>query len=199
MKKDLLSFYAIALIMILQGCATKPICYHSEASLPFFHRSTKTVFELIKDDKAINSFQFGVISAKDNDTLSYVLLAPLELTQSVGDLTDVNLSHAIPLLPAQVKELIRILNSSAEKWDTKFDAKDGISFEFLVSPENRIVPQSENVAVWYSTFKFYFQNNYDGPLGTVLFGEGVLQYFYRIEELSALRDFSRMLSLAIEK
>jgi hypothetical protein len=199
MKRILSTIFLGALMILLQSCATQPIFYHSEASLPYFHSSTKTVFQLIKDDNATNTFQFGVISAKDNDTLSYVLLAPAKQSQFVSDLTDVNLSYAIPLLPTQVKEFIKILNSSAEKWDTKFDVKDGISYEFMVSPENRIIPQSENVVVWYSTFKFYFQNNDDGPLGTVLFGEGLLQYFYRLEKASAIRDLSSMLSLAIKK
>ncbi len=199
MKNILSVIFSIALAILLQGCVTQPIFYHSEASLPYFHRSTKTVFQLIKDDNATNTFQFGVIAAKDNDTLSYVVLAPSKQTQLVNDLTDVNLNYAIPLLPSQVKEFIKILNSSAEKWDTKYDTKDGISYEFMVSPENRIIQQSENVATWYSTFKFYFQNNDDGPLGTVLFGEGLLQYFYRLEKSSAIRDLSSMLSLAIKK
>lgn len=199
MKNILSITSSIVLIILLQSCATQPIFYHSEASLPYFHSSTKTVFQLVKDVKATNSFQFGVISAKDNDTLSYVLLAPSKETQFVNNLTDVNLNHAIPLLPSQVKEFVKILNSSAEKWNTKFNTKDGINYEFMVSPENRIVQQSENVVIWYSTFKFYFQNNDDGPLGSVLFGEGVLQYYYRIEKLSAIKDLSSMLSIAIKK
>jgi len=199
MKNILYTIFLIALVILLQGCATQPIFYHSEASLPYFHRSTKTDFQIIKDANATNSFQFGVIAAKDNDTLSYVVLAPSKQTQLVvNDLTDVNLNYAIPLLPSQVKEFIKILNSSAEKWNTKYDSKDGISYEFMVSPENRIIPQSNNVVAWYSTFKFYFQNNDDGPLGSVLFGEGQLQYYYRIEKLSAIKDLSSMLSLAIK-
>jgi len=200
MKKFLLTVSTFTLVMILQSCATQPIFYHSEASLPYFYSSTKTVFKFIKNDNATNSFQFGVISAKDNDTLSYVLLAPSKSKSLfVSDLTDVNLSHAIPLLPAQVKEFIKILNSSAEKWDAKFDVKDGISYEFMVAPENRIITQSKNVVVWHSTFKYYFQNNDDGPLGTVLFGEGALQYFYKLEKSSAIRDMASMLQLAIKK
>ena len=199
MKNVLFTIFLLASIILLQSCATQPIFYHSEASLPYFHRSTKTVFELIKDDNSTNSFEFGVISAKDNDTLSYVLLAPSKNKQFVKVLTDVNLSYAIPLLPAQVKELINILNASAEKWDVKFDTKDGISYEFMVSPENRILPQSENVVVWDPTFKFYFKNNNDGPMGSVLFGEGLFQYFYKIKKSSAIRDLSSMLSLAIKK
>lgn len=199
MKNILFTIFSIALVILLQGCAIQPIFYHSQASLPYFHSSTKTVFKIIKDENATNSFKFGVISAKDNDTLLYVLLAPSKQAQFVSNLTDVNLSYSITLLPAQVKEFIKILNSSAEKWDTKFDVKDGISYEYIVSPENRIIPQSENVVVWYSTFKFYFQNNDDGPLGTVLFGEGLLQYFYRLEKSSEIRDLSSMLSLAIKE
>lgn len=216
MKNILSIIFSIALVILIQGCVTQPIFYQSEASLPYFHRSTKTVFHLIKNDNAIantihfgvitakdndttNTIQFGVIAAKDNDTLSYVVLAPPKRTQSLNNLTDFNLNCAIPLLPSQVKEFIKILNSSAEKWDTKYDTKDGISYEFMVSPENRIIQQSGNVATWYPTFKFYFQNNDDGPLGTVLFGEGLLQYFYRLEKLSDIRDLSSMLSLAIKK
>ena len=198
MKNIIFTIFLLASIIILQGCTTQPIFYHSEASLPYFDKSTTTVFELIKDDNASNTFQFGVIAAKDNDTLSYVLLAPSKQTQVVNNLTDVDLNYAIPLLPAQVKNFIKILNSSAEKWNTEFRTKDGINFEFMVSPENRIIPQSENVVKWYSIFKFYFQNNDDGPLGSVVFGEGQLQFFYRIEKLSAINDLASLLSMAIK-
>ena len=199
MKNYLLKIIIFSLILLLQSCVTQPIIYHSEASLPYFHRSTKTVFKLINDDKAMNYFQFGIITAKDNDTLMYVLLAPSVQGKFVTDLTDVNLAYSIPLLLPQVKEFIKVLNSSADKWDTEYLSHDGISYEFLVAPENKIVPQSENVVVWYSTFKFYFQNNDDGPLGTVLFGEGLLQELYRIEKLSEIRDLSNMLNIAIQK
>ncbi len=69
----------------------------------------------------------------------------------------------------------------------------------MVSPENKIIPQSENVVAWYPTFKFYFQNNDDGPLGSVLFGEGLLQFHYRIETNSAIKELASMLTLAIKK
>ena len=157
MKNILLLFFLLALLIMLQSCATQPILYHSEANLPYSHSSTKTVFKLIKDDYATNSFQFGVISAKDNDTLSYILLAPSKQAIAVNNLADVKLSYAIPLLTAQVKEFIKILNSSAEKWSNKFDSKDGISYEFIVSPENRIIPQSENVVVGILHLNFIFR------------------------------------------
>ncbi len=191
-------FLLIVTAIVLQSCATQPIFYHSKASLPYFHRSTKTVFQLIKDVNASSSFQFGVITARDNDTLSYVLLAPAKEQTSVNNLVDVNLSYSIPLLPKQVKEFIKILNASSDKWNNKFGSKDGINYEFMISPENLIIQQSENVVAWYSTLKFYFQNNEDGPLGSLLFGEGTLKYFYRLEEISEIKDLTNMLSLAIK-
>lgn len=201
MKIILSIIFSFALIILLSSCTIEPIFYHSEASLPYFHKSTKTTFQLVKDDNATSTFPFGVIAAKDNDTLSYVLLAPGKSKNyyDVNDLTDVNLSHAIPLLPEQVMEFIRILNSSAGKWNTRFDAKEGISYEFMVSPEDRIVPKSENVNMWYSTFKFYFQNNLNGPIGTIIFGEGLMKYFYTLEKVSEIRDLSSILSIALKK
>jgi len=191
-------FLLIVTAIVLQSCTTQPIFYHSEASLPYFHRSTKTVFQLIKDVSASSSFQFGVITARDNDTLSYVLLAPTKAQTSVNNLVDVNLSYSIPLLTKQVKEFIKILNASSDKWNNKFGSKDGINYEFMISPENLIIQQSENVVVWYSTLKFYFQNNEDGPLGSLLFGEGTLKYFYRLDKISEIKDLTNMLSLAIK-
>jgi len=197
MKKILLPFL-FTLIIMLQGCATEPIFYHSEASLPYFQHSTKTVFELIKDGNASSSFQFGVILAKDNDTLSYVLLAPTKEGKYANNLTDINLFCSIPLLPKQVKEFINILNTSSDKWNSKFDSKNGINYEFMVSPENQIILQSENVVAWYSTLKYYFQNNEDGPLGTLLFGEGKLNYFYKLNEISEIQKLINMLNIAIK-
>lgn len=200
MKNILHTILIIALIVLLQSCAIKPIFYHSEASLPYFHNSTKTVFELIIDNNSTNSFEYGVISAKDNDTLSYVILAP-SITQTVyvKELTDVNLSHAIPLLPSQVEEFIKILKSTEMMWDTKFDTKDGVSYEFLVAPEHKIVPKSENVLFWHPTFKFYYQNNKAGSLCSIIFGDGTLKYFYKIEKLSAVKELAYMLRIALKK
>jgi hypothetical protein len=192
-------YLLISFAIILQSCVTQPIFYHSEAELPFYHSSTKTIFKLIKEENASNNFQFGVVSAEDNDALTYVLFAPGKPNKIVNNLVDVNLSYSIPLLPEQVKEFIKILNSSADKWDDKFETKDGIGFEFLVSPENLVVQKSENVFIWYPTLRFYFQNNEDGPLGTLLFGEGTLSYFYRLEKVSELRELVSMLNLAIKK
>ena len=191
-------FLLIVMALILQSCATQPIFYHSEATLPYFYRSTKTVLELINDKNTSSLFQFGVITAKDNDTLSYVLLAPANEQKDITELADVNLSYSVTLLPKQVKEFIKILNSSADKWYNKFESKDGINYEFEVAPENLIVQQSENVSDWYSTLTFYFQNNEKGPLGTLLLGRGKLKYIYKLGKISEITDLTNMLTSAIK-
>jgi len=175
-------FFLTILAIIIQSCSVESVYYHSEAELPFYHRSTKTDFELVKNESNSNNFKFGVISAIDNDSLSYVVLAPAKAVTFVDELTDVNLSYSIPLLKTQVEEFSNILQSSVDDWDNKYKSRDGVNYEFLVSPENKIVQESANVFVWYSTLKYYFQNNEDGPLGTLLFGEGNLKYVYRFDK-----------------
>ncbi|HSH52666.1 MAG TPA: hypothetical protein VK982_13155, partial [Bacteroidales bacterium] len=166
---------------------------------PFYHRSTKTVFELVKNETKTNNFKFGVISAVDNASLSYVVLAPAKAVMYVDELTDANLSYSIPLLKSQVEEFVTLLQASVDDWDNKYKSRDGVNFEFLVSPENKIVQESANVFAWYSTLKYYFQNNEDGPLGTLLFGEGNLKYVYTFDKKSEIKDFIILLNKAINQ
>jgi hypothetical protein len=176
----------------------EPIFYHSESSLPFYHSSTKTVFRLIRSANNQIIFEFGIISAKDNDTLSYVLFAPAKATRTITNLIDVNLNQSIPLLSKQVKEFIQILQSSTEKWNNKYSDVNGISYEFLVTPENRIFQETPNVQSWYSTLRYYFQNNEDGPMVTLVFGEGFLQYSYSLTKLSEIENLIISLNEAIK-
>jgi len=197
MKNSLIRFVLILQILFIYSCAPKPIFYNSEASLPYFHSSTKTTFELIKVSEGASFVEFGIIAAKDNDTLSYVLLAPAIPGRFVNKLTDVSLNYAIPVLEVQIREFKKILDASILAWDQKFSREEGISYEYFVAPENRIVRQSENVAAWDPTIKFYFQNNIDGPLGSVLFGEGLLQFYYRLSNLADIQELSKILGKAI--
>ncbi|MDR3665592.1 MAG: hypothetical protein P4L35_02000 [Ignavibacteriaceae bacterium] len=187
-------------LVFLGGCAPPPpTFYHSEASLPFFHHSTKTTFELINDGDATNPFHFGVISAKDNDTLSYILIAPSYRGDAVNELGDVNLSYSIPLLPKQVMEFIKILNTSSEKWNDKFGKKDGISYQFIVAREDQIIKESQNVATWYPSLRFYFQNNEQGSLGTLFLGERSLQTVYNFISKSRIIELTNLLYSTVSK
>ena len=201
MKKMVFWFISICFVsVIFYSCAPARVLYHSQASVPFFHRATKTVFHVVNYGEVPSHFDFAVIAAKDNDTLSYVVLAPIkhQLIDSTK-LTDVDLNNSITLLPAQVEEFIKILNSSAEKWNTKFTTMDGISYSFVVSPEDKNRPRNESIPVWYPTLNYYFQNNSKGPFVSIIFGEYLVKYDYTIYKFSELIDLSNMLSLAIKK
>ncbi|MCK9280905.1 MAG: hypothetical protein M0P71_09805 [Melioribacteraceae bacterium] len=199
MKTYLLSSSALFLLFFLQSCSIEPILYHSEANLPFIHRTTKTVFKNIMDENSKYSLQLGVISAVDNDTLSYVLLARSKNSLYVNDLTDCDLSNPIPFTIEQVKEFIIILNSSADRWDSKFDVNDGIGYEFMVRSKIPIIQLTKNGDLYYSSFKYYFQNNKKGPLGTILFDEILFHYQYKLKKSAELRHLSKLLSIAINE
>lgn len=210
MRRTAVVLVIIVISILVQNCATYPIFYHSEASLPYAHSSTKTIFKLLVNKNSSSTFSFGVISAKDNDSLSYVLFAPSINAPGqsiyVNSLTDANLTFSIPLLPTQVEEFIKVLNSVEEKWNSKYNRQDGISYEFLVVPEDRIVPRSKEVivskskevVVWYSTFKFYFKNNDKGPLVSIIFGDGAFRYLYKLDKLSEVKTLTELLKLSLE-
>lgn len=177
-----------------------PVFYHSEAHLPYFHQKTETILELITDENVKSSFQFGVISAKDNDTLSYILLAPGKQINYVNNLVDVDLSSSVPLLPKQVNEFIGLLNTVADKWNTKLESKNGISYEFLVSPRlNTFQNKQDSVYTIFTILEFYYQNNKNGSLASLLLGEGRFKYFYRFESLLEIEDLIKLLKLALNK
>lgn len=184
-------------LFILFACSPDPIIYHSEARLPFYHSSTKTNFKFIKNSNSSNKFEFGVVSAKDDDTLSYILFTPSRIGGVVSDLSDAHLAYSVTLLPTQVKEFLKLLNMSAYRWNDKFDDIKGISYEFFIAPENLIVQGSPNVVRWYSTLRFIFQNNDDGPLATLIMGEGSLKYLYKLDKLSEITDLAAMLKTAM--
>lgn len=198
MKKHHLLLLSFLLLLILSGCSIKQFYYHSEANLPYFDRATKSAFTLIKKED-ISAFKFGVISATDDDTLSYVLISPKEArVSSVKDLPDDKLDRAIPLKISQVKEFLEILNASSNKWDKKFDAENGISYEYMVAPEYKINRVSENVAEWIPMLRFYFQNNEEGSKISLIIGKGKIRYLYESEQHSRLRDLIELLELSIE-
>ena len=199
--KNKIVFTFTFVFAFLQGCSVTPIIYHSEASLPYYHSSIKTNFEYIaspKKNRNYNSFNFAVISAKDNDTLSYVLLAPPRRGSYVHNLSDVSLSHSIPLTLTKVKEFVNILVSSSIKWNMKFDDLHGINYEFLVAPEHKVELESPNVVIWQPTFRYNFQNNRKGPLVTIIFGEGMARKVYILNKLSIIEELIATLNLAIK-
>lgn len=197
MKKITVVILVLSVVLLTSCMRQVVLLYHSEAELPYFHFSSKTTFKLMNDKELDNYFEFGVVAAKDNDTLNYVLLVPA--IGSVNELTDVRLNNAVTLLPAQVNDFIKILDKSVKNWDEEYDKITGISYEYSVAPENLIVKESENVKVWYPTLKYYYQNDKKGAMGTIIMGEGFYKYVYFFNKKSKLTDLMNMLEKGLKQ
>ncbi|MFH0735696.1 MAG: hypothetical protein V1773_13900 [bacterium] len=197
MKKTILQLILLAFSILFNGCFPKPILYHSEAKLPYQHSSTKTKFELMN---GTFNYEFGIVAAKDNDTLSYVLVVPsYSGLVNIRDLKDVNLNYAITLLPNQANEFVNILESAAANWNENISKKNGTAYEFLIAPENLIVKQSENVYTWYPKLSFYYQNNENGPLCNLFLGGGTIAFAYKFDKVASIKGLAEIIKTAITK
>lgn len=186
-------------ILTLNNLNFAQIKYHSEADLPYSNKTTRTYFEVIVDDNGENPFDFGIIFAKDNDVLSYILISAVKSARMGAELEDYNLANSVPITRKRAEEFINILEKSAEKWNDRFDKRTAINFEFLIAPEHKIIPQSLNVDVWYSTLAYYFQNDNEGAKAYLIIGNDKLKYEYKIEEYEKLKVLINLLKKAVSK
>jgi len=184
----------LLLLLIMGGCYTKSIIYNSQANIPYYNYSTKTSFTFIG---AVKSY-FGIISAIDNDTLSYILLAPVERPSLINKLSNINLNHSTPLLPQQAAQFCEILDSSISAWNIKFDSKKGIHYMFTIAPENMIIQQSANVIKWYPYLRFDFHND-NKPQATLILGDEYFKYIYQLNSIEMLTDLSKYIKDGLSK
>jgi len=193
---------ACTAIVLLQSCTPAINLYHSEASLPYKSSAIQTSFTLVEPAKSgivsYTPISFGVISAKDNGENRYVLIAPKSSTSLSYPikLNDVLLYNSITLLTKDVEALINILKKSSESWNDKHTEVSGINYEFMIAPENKIVPQTNNVVTWYPTMRYNYQNNSSGPLAVLIVGDGLLKYVYKFEKQAYIKDFISLLEKA---
>lgn len=173
--------------------------YHSEASLPYSSITIKSSFELILNDEKKNPFDFGLIVAKDNDISHYLIFAQLKDARSGGELVDVNFSRVIAVPKNRATELLKLVEHAVNSWKEKYTVTTGESCEFLIAPENKIVPQSQNVVSWYASLKFYYENNEEGPKANLIIGDYGEKKEYSFNELNNMAEFMEMLKKAISK
>jgi hypothetical protein len=145
--------------------------YHSEAGLPYSTKLTKTSFEMVLDESNSNPFDFGLVVAKDNDSFPYIIFAPIKSLTGSEYLRFLNYERSVHMPINKIKELIAGLNEAKKYWGLPFSNTQGISIEFMYAPEQKIIPQSENVVKWKPSLAFYFLNNTIGPKATLIIGE----------------------------
>jgi hypothetical protein len=180
--------------------------YQSKADLPYYSKLTQTKFELIKID-SLKSSEISIIVAKDNDTVKYILIAPNYLrNQTIKDLSDVDLNHAITILPDKSKELLMAIDYSLKNWSKEVSPLTGVNIEYVVYQEQKMpVLSGTNIEdIVYKekmklALKYNYQNNIDGPLSVIIIGEGMAERVYKIDSIGELRFFYNTLKTAIGK
>lgn len=145
--------------------------YHSEASLPYMFTATRTSFEMMLDENKINPLEFGVVFAKDNDTLPYILFAPIRPLVSPDDLSGINFEYSVAVPIDKMKELLSFVESAKSNWGIEYGPGKGIGIEFIFAPENKIKNVSPNVIKWEASLAFYYVNNSNGPKARLVIGK----------------------------
>ncbi len=187
-----LIFISTFLVILLMGCFKKPMYYNSISDLPFHFNITNSKFELISSEQ-----DFNIIKAIDNDTTKYILFVPGDVP-NIRYFSDANLSKSIPITYDKLPSLVNFLKKSLNDWDNKYSSNKGLISSFILAPEHKIFQVSENVKEWHSILKIYYQNNYDGPQVTILFGEGLLYYKYLIDSKNKLQNLIEILEKTFE-
>ncbi len=198
--KNIYRFLAIGLFLLLNiSCSVKrPMLYHSLADLPYSSKLNFTNFELLKIfPYCCDDFNFGIIVATDNEHKKYILIAPGRLNQRVNDLPDVDIDYAVTILPKYARKLLKILNYSIENWNKKIAKLRGVNVEFIIAPEHKIIKKSENVEQWYPCLRYYYQNNSEGSLATLILGED--NFIYRFDKFDDISRFRDLFEIAVNK
>ncbi len=193
MKLHINYLITLFLLILLQSCYTIPNYYYSNVDVPYYSKAIKTEFTLIKDDSISAKFAFGVISAIENDTLAYVILAPQRNIIKTR-LDDFNLTNSIPLLKNHAKEFIKILKTSAEKWDTKYESDKGINLEFHIAAKDDIIQGYMTETVWHPTLSFIFQNNGNRRKAKMVIGN---KFVFDFRSKMQIVDLYKLLEIAI--
>lgn len=183
--------FLLFLLLSMGGCATTPLFYHSEASLLYSGRLTKSEMELLLDANNSNPLEFGVVHCKDNDDNSYLVISPLGKGAKSENLDGLILQESVTIKPEQLDQLIRIVEISSAKWEAETTGKHGMSYEYLLAPENRIIKETDHTETWYPSLKYYFQNIDNKSVVSIILGNPstIYHYYFKIDDFSNLESF----------
>lgn len=196
-----LRYYAfiLAFCILMGGCKTQHLPYHSTASLPHYSQDIQTDMVLVEGEGR-RARAYAVIAAVDDGTLPYVLLAPLDASNNAYRLENALLWRSAPLLRANAEELIDGLNQTLALWNRKPQGEEGAFYEFNHAPEQDIVQVSKSVVEWKPSVRFTFSHTPDGPSARLQIGYHPTNELVRLiafEEQEAVADFKQLLENAL--
>ena len=199
---------ALALSLLFTSCATKSNLYHSTAGAKFTSVKTETKLTVIegKQKKLKYPSKYGVISAIDNQSLRYTLIAPYRgMANSKPELSKFSLGESVPLTIDKVQQLISIVDRAIVDWNKDYKKTKGHSLRYSAFSENE------------QGFVFQYQNGQESmlsrtkPIVTLVIRTGSKYqyvnapnnivynrtYTYKIRNLEELKGFRDLLSLSL--
>jgi hypothetical protein len=186
--------------VLLAGCKTQHVPYHSTADIPYATTSTSTQMELIVgDDEMKDKREYVVFVASDNGQNEYALIAPQTSNTSGYSFDAANLGRSVPLPEDNVTALIDGLADALQIWDKSSEEEEGAFYEFSHAPEQDIDRISENVVRWHPALKVTISHTPDGPAGRMLVGDSPkqeLQHVVEFDKREELADFRNLLKEA---
>jgi len=188
--------------VLLAGCQTQHVAYHSTADIPYVTNATNTQMELVGgDDEMADEREYVVFAAVDGQDMGYVLLAPYTGSSSGAgySFANANLARAVPLQRDNIESLVSALQRTSNMWSQAEVDGEGTFVEVMHAPEQDVRRVSENVVEWRPALRFTFSGTPDGPSAQMLLGDAPeerLQYVIEFDERQQIEDFRNVLEAA---
>lgn len=193
---------AIATLILFKGCSsTQQFYYNSSADLPQFTSSTETVMNVVLNDTD-NLRSYGIITAVDNGTQEYLLLARKNYPSSYNSLGSFNITYATNLSLESAKELNESLDVIISNWDGLTN-DDGYFYQFTSAPINETVEVAPNVLQYEVSVSFYFTAIGGWSIGELIFRYKNLDTHeittnrVEMQNKSDLEDLQSLLNIAL--
>lgn len=191
------------IVFIASGCYPIPMLpYNSTADIDHLTVAEASEFQFIYGDKTREKLrEFGVFAARDNQEIYYLLIAPY-IAPSAGPRATINrfqvypINKAVMLQTPKVSELLIILDSVISTWTDSLPPDKAVSYQYLVTPEQKITKLSENVYEYNATFRFWYQRGIDKPICYWVLRN---EYDHSFKSLEEVEDLYELLTMGMEE
>jgi len=191
-----------AFSLLLAGCGSPHVAYHSTASVPFYTASTSTQMEAIeRTGDQVTQKNYVVFAALDNQNAGYVLLAPTGGTSFESNFKSADFDRAVPLKGENLSSFISGLGDATKDWGEEREGT-GTFYEFVHAPEDDIQRVSKNVIEYYASVRFTLSRTPDGTAGRLVLGaspDKQLQSVISFEDKEDVQTLRNLLKRARER
>ncbi len=180
------SLYIFSLFIVfslfLHACSATQYYYNSSAHIPHYTSNTETIMNVMLTESG-NSRSYGVLTATDDQTVNYLLIAPKTSGQKSArnQLSNFNINEATYIDLDAAEDFRQSLSRIVSEWD-KLREEDGYFYQFGSAPEINVNQLDEKTIEFIPSLRFYFNITNEGPTG-----EMILEYLNRRTLNSTIR------------